>query len=113
VGVLTAFPEAHVGFIEYVDEQKARAHRRFAIRNTRVCPRESGPTTNEVDPTQRKRPERATIAPEARLLVGRTEAAEMLSISCRALDYLVASKQLNVCRIGAGVLIAVSDLKRF
>ena len=68
---------------------------------------------NEIDPTQRKRPARATLAPESRILVGRTEAAEMLSISCRALDYLVASKQLSVRRIGARVLIAVTDLKRF
>jgi excisionase family DNA binding protein len=46
-------------------------------------------------------------------LVGRHEAAEMLSISCRALDYLVAHKELNVRRIGSRVLIPVADLQRF
>jgi hypothetical protein len=46
-------------------------------------------------------------------LGGRHEAAEMLSISCRALDYLVAHKELNVRRIGSRVLIAVADLQRF
>ncbi len=68
---------------------------------------------DQIDPTQRKRPARASLAPESRILVGRIEAAEMLSISCRALDYLVSSKQLSVRRIGARVLIAVADLKRF
>ncbi len=37
--------------------------------------------------TEKKRPVRATIALEEKLLVGRDEAAEMLSISRRALDY--------------------------
>jgi hypothetical protein len=41
--------------------------------------------------TTRKKPVRS-VAPEDRLLVGREEAAGMLSISCRALDYLVAKK---------------------
>jgi hypothetical protein len=68
---------------------------------------------NEGDPKQRKRPERVTLAPEEKILVGRVEAAEMLSISCRALDYLVASKQLSVRRIGTRVLMSVTDLKRF
>jgi excisionase family DNA binding protein len=62
---------------------------------------------------QRKRPGRVTIAPEEKLLVGREEAAEMLSISRRSLDYLLAQKQLTFRRIGSRVLIPVSDLKRF
>ncbi len=37
----------------------------------------------------------------------------MLSISRRALDYLVANKQLAARRIGARVLIPVFDLRRF
>jgi excisionase family DNA binding protein len=44
---------------------------------------------------------------------GTEEAAGMLSISCRALDYLVANKELTARRIGTRVLIAVSDLRRF
>ena len=59
-----------------------------------------------------KKPSRAVPA-EEKLLVGRTEAASMLSISCRAIDYLVASKQLPTRRIGARVLIPTADLKRF
>ena len=61
----------------------------------------------------RKRPGRVTLSPEEKLLVGREEAAEMLSISRRAIDYLIAQKQLTFRRIGARVLIPVSDLKRF
>jgi excisionase family DNA binding protein len=48
-----------------------------------------------------------------KLLVGRQEAAELLSISQRALDYLVANKQLQVRRIGTRVLIPRSELHRF
>ena len=63
--------------------------------------------------TEKKRPGRVTIAPEEKFLVGRVEAADMLSISRRALDYLVANKQLTARRIGARVLISVADLRRF
>jgi excisionase family DNA binding protein len=62
---------------------------------------------------ERKRVGRVAIAPEDKLLVGRNEAAEMLSISPRALDYLVANKQIAARRIGGRVLIPVSDLRRF
>jgi hypothetical protein len=48
-----------------------------------------------------------------RILVGRREAARMLSISQRSLDYLVAKRQLNVRRIGARVLISMNELKRY
>jgi hypothetical protein len=54
-----------------------------------------------------------SVSVEGKLLVGREEAASMLSISCRALDYLVANKQLVARRIGARVLIPMADLKRF
>ena len=63
--------------------------------------------------TQRKPPARATIPAEERLFVGRSEAAQMLSISCRALDYLIGKKQLNVRRIGSRVLIPMADLLQF
>jgi excisionase family DNA binding protein len=68
---------------------------------------------NEISVTERKRPERVTLPPAEKLLVGREEAAEMLSISRRAIDYLIAQKQLTFRRIGSRVLIPVSDLKRF
>ena len=71
------------------------------------------PPMAEINVTERKRPGRVTIAQDEKLLVGRHEAAEMLSISRRALDYLVANKQLAVRHIGARVLIQVADLRRF
>lgn len=67
----------------------------------------------ETNVTERKRPGRVTISQDEKLLVGRHEAAEMLSISRRALDYLVASNQIAVRHIGARVLIQVVELKRF
>jgi len=67
----------------------------------------------DINISERKRPTRATIAQEEKLLVGRHEAAEMLSISRRALDYLVTNKQIAVRHIGARVLIQVCDLRRF
>ena len=63
--------------------------------------------------TEKKPPARVTISPEDKFLIGRQEAADMLSISRRALDYLVANKQLTARRIGARVLIPVADLRRF
>jgi hypothetical protein len=68
---------------------------------------------SEVSVTQRKGPGRATTSHDGKLLVGRHEAAKMLSISCRAVDYLVASKQLIIRRIGSRVLIPVSALERY
>ncbi len=67
----------------------------------------------QLNVTQRKPPGRATIPTEDRLFVGRSEAAQMLSISCRALDYLIVKKQLNIRRIGSRVLIPMADLLRF
>jgi excisionase family DNA binding protein len=63
--------------------------------------------------TQRKPPARAIVPNNQRLLVGRREAADLLSISARALDYLVANKQLTTRRIGSRVLIPISELQRF
>jgi hypothetical protein len=65
------------------------------------------------DVTARKAPSRATPSKAGKILVSRNEAAEMLSISCRALDYLLASKQIIIRRIGARVLIPISDLERY
>jgi excisionase family DNA binding protein len=62
---------------------------------------------------RKKPPQRATVAPEYKLLVSREEAAQMLSISQRGLDYLVASKRLPTRRIGGRVLIPVADLRRY
>ncbi len=61
----------------------------------------------------KKPPQRATVAPEDKFLVSREEASQMLSISQRALDYLVATKRLPTRRIGGRVLIPVSDLRQY
>jgi hypothetical protein len=48
-----------------------------------------------------------------KLLVSRQDAAARLSISQRALDYLIANRVLCTRRIGSRVLIPVRDLERF
>jgi excisionase family DNA binding protein len=62
---------------------------------------------------EKKPPARVESAENRRLLVGRREAAEMLSISQRALDYLLAQRQLPTRRVGGRVLIPMNDLRRF
>jgi excisionase family DNA binding protein len=62
-------------------------------------------------PQRRKPPQRVTVAPEDKLLVSREEAAQLLSISQRGLDYLVASRRLPSRRIGGRVLIPVAELR--
>jgi excisionase family DNA binding protein len=68
---------------------------------------------NDENFSSKKNPGKAGLAPENKLLVGRQEAAALLSISQRALDYLVANKHLQVRRIGTRVLIPRSELHRF
>lgn len=62
---------------------------------------------------ERKPPARALEPTDDRLLVGRREAAHMLSISQRSLDYLVAGKELTARRIGSRVLISIAELRRY
>jgi excisionase family DNA binding protein len=61
----------------------------------------------------KKPPQRVSLAPEDKLLVSREEAAQLLSISQRGLDYLVSSKRLPTRRIGGRVLIPVADLRKY
>src|ERR1700679_2653921 len=68
---------------------------------------------NQLYVAQRKPPARATESPDQKLLVSRHEAALRLSISERAIDYLIANKQIAARRIGSRVLIAVTELQRF
>ncbi len=56
---------------------------------------------------------RATIPPEEKLLVSREEAAQLLSISQRGLDYLIAKWRLPARRIGGRVLIPLADLRKY
>jgi len=62
---------------------------------------------------RKKPPQRVAVAPENKLLVSREEAAQLLSISQRGLDYLVASKRLPTRRIGGRVLIPTADLRKY
>lgn len=62
---------------------------------------------------ERKPPANATVPPQAKLLVSREEAAQLLSISVRGVDYLVAAKRLSARRIGTRVLIPIEDVHKF
>jgi excisionase family DNA binding protein len=53
------------------------------------------------------------IRAEEKLLLSRRDAAQVLSISQRALDYLVATRRLPTRRIGGRVLIPVADLRKY
>lgn len=66
-----------------------------------------------VSSTYKKPPARVTIPAEERLLVSRGEAAQLLSISQRGLDYLIANRKLPTRRIGGRVLIPVADLRKY
>ena len=66
-----------------------------------------------VDPTQKKPAAREVMPPEHRLLVDRRNAAQYLSISQRSLDYLLANGELHIRRIGARVLIPITELQRY
>jgi len=51
--------------------------------------------------------------PPQKILYGKREAAYLLSISVRKLDYLIAQKQMIVRKIGTKVLIPKSALIEF
>ena len=80
--------------------------------------RGTSPSTTETEelvfqPSRRKQPQRVTLAPEDKILVSREDAAQLLSISQRGLDYLVASGRLPTRRIGGRVLIPVEELRKY
>ena len=56
---------------------------------------------------------RESVRADEKLLVSRREAAARLSISQRALDYLIANKTLTTRRIGNRVLIPTRELRQF
>ncbi|MGO8758487.1 MAG: helix-turn-helix domain-containing protein [Terracidiphilus sp.] len=62
---------------------------------------------------KRKPVAKEKIPPHAKLQVSRDEAAELLSISVRGVDYLIATKQLSTRRIGTRVLIPIEDVLKF
>lgn len=61
----------------------------------------------------RKPPAKETTTPESKLLVSRREAAAMLSISIRGVDYLIAAKQFSTRKIGTRVLIPIEEVRKF
>jgi excisionase family DNA binding protein len=62
---------------------------------------------------RKKPPAKVTVPPDAKLLVGREEAAVRLSLSVRSVDYLLADRLLKFRRIGGRVLIPIAELERF
>lgn len=76
-----------------------------------ILPKEQ--TMQAFNSAYKKPPARATISPDAKLLVSREEAAQLLSISQRGLDYLIANRRLPTRRIGGRVLIPVADLRKY
>jgi excisionase family DNA binding protein len=68
---------------------------------------------NQPHGAHKKPPGRAADSSNQKLLVSRHEAALRLSISERAIDYLIANKQIATRRIGSRVLISVTELQRF
>jgi excisionase family DNA binding protein len=66
-----------------------------------------------INSAQKKSPSSVTIVPNDKLLVSRREAAQLLSISERAVDYLVSTKRMPSRRIGSRVLIPVVEVRKF
>lgn len=66
------------------------------------------------DTAERKKPPaRVRIAPDAKILVGREEAAQLLSISVRGIDYLLANRRLPFRKLGGRILIPVAELRKY
>ena len=68
------------------------------------------PRTNDL---YRKAPASVGVAPMDKLLVSQEEAAQLLSISKRSIEYLVATRRLSTRRIGTRALIPIEDVRRF
>jgi excisionase family DNA binding protein len=68
------------------------------------------PRTNGLN---RKAPTSVGVAPIDKFLVSQDEAAQLLSISRRSVEYLVATKKLSTRRIGARALIPIEDVRKF
>jgi excisionase family DNA binding protein len=61
----------------------------------------------------RKPPASVAVAPMDKLLVSQEEAAQLLSISKRSVEYLVATRQLSTRRIGTRALVPIEDIKKY
>jgi excisionase family DNA binding protein len=62
---------------------------------------------------RKKPPARVRIAPDAKIPVGREEAAQLLSISVRGIDYLLANRRLPFRKLGGRILIPVAELRKY
>ena len=67
----------------------------------------------EARDAEKKSPMPVGVSGGERLLVRKRDAAALLSISPRALDYLIANKQITTRRIGSRVLIPMTELQKF
>jgi excisionase family DNA binding protein len=66
-----------------------------------------------INGVHRKPPARVQVAPSSKILVSREEAAQLLSISVRGIDYLLAGRRLPFRKIGGRVLIPVAELRKY
>jgi len=57
-----------------------------------------------INGVHKKPPARVRLAPSSKILVSREEAAQLLSISVRGIDYLLATRRLPFRKIGGRVL---------
>ncbi len=62
---------------------------------------------------KRKPPMRSGVPLEEKLLVSRKVAAEMLTISIRKVDYMIADGRLLTRRIDSRVLIPIEEIRKF
>ena len=53
------------------------------------------------------------FSPVQQLLFSKKQAAQLLAISVRTLDYMIASKEITVRRIGRRILIPLRSLQEF
>ena len=73
----------------------------------------SKPRTRRRQSGKRKPPAPASLPPDAKLLVSRKMAAEMLTISIRKVDYMIADGRLLTRKIDNRVLIPVEEIYKF
>lgn len=71
------------------------------------------PRTPRRQSGRRKGPVTATVPPDAKLLVSRKMAAEMLTISIRKVDYMIADGRMLTRRIDNRVLIPIEEIHKF
>jgi hypothetical protein len=79
-----------------------------ALKDSRIQQRHAPRPQNR----KQKPPAKATT-PDAKLLVSRGEAAAILSISIRGVDYMIADGRLSTRRIANRVLIPTEEIRKF